>query len=185
MRIQAIGSLYKHVADMDGEHYRPVINRRVKLSEALRAERNQLFNKKTTGKVRVAGRFVDYKMNKSIPIKAPFHDEEKKLLLSYGFEFKNTMPKKDFTAKLKRIVENRCDMSIYEMAMKSYSLEKYFFTATCIIMRYTYDLSTRDIACLLDIQRDCVKNAVSRCREKNFKIGKVLECMKELHEVMK
>jgi hypothetical protein len=188
MSLHAIGSLYKHVADMDGEHGRPVTLRRVKLSDALKAERNQLFGKKPKGKGKVAGRFVDYKMNKTIPIKAVFHDEEKSILLSHGMDFNNGIPKmdnKDFAMKLKRYMENRCDMSIYEMAMKPYSLEKYFFTAGCVIMRYTYDISTRDTAYLFDIERDIVTNAVKSCREKKFQVGKVLECMKELYGVMR
>lgn len=186
MRIQAIGSLYKHVADINGELNRPVVRSRVKLSEALKAERAHLFGKKKKqGNGKIAGRFVDYKSRKAIPIKAPYHTEEKELLLSYGFDFKSDIPKKEYAMKLLKVVQNRCDMSIYEMAMKPYSMEKYFFTASCIIMRYTYDLSTRDIAQLFDIERDCVTNAVSSCREKKFKVGRVLECMKELYEVMR
>lgn len=64
-------------------------------------------------------------------------------------------------------------------------MEKYYFTAACAIMRYTYDLSTRDIALLFDIQRDTVTNCIGRFREKQFKVGKVMECMQELYGVLR
>lgn len=114
MRVRTIGSLYNYVAEMDGEHGRPATLRRVKLSDALKAERAQLFGKKKKGNGKVAGRFVDYKMNKSIPIKAIYHDEEKDAFLAYGMDFRNGMPKmekKDLAIKLKQLIEKRCDVN--------------------------------------------------------------------------
>lgn len=187
MRVRTIGSLYNYVADMNGEHGRPVTLQRVKLSDALKAERNKLFGKKIECKVKVAGRFVSNNKHRTIPIQSAFHDEEKALLLSYGIDFDNgtqKMDKKEFAMKLKRYMEKRCEMSIYEMAVNAYSIEKYYFTASCLIMRYAYDMVPRDTACLFDIKCDIVASAVKKCRDKKFKVGKVLDCMKELYMEM-
>jgi hypothetical protein len=51
-------------------------------------------------------------------------------------------------------------------------------------MRYAYDMIPRDTAYLFDIDCDIVTKAVKGCREKQFKVGKVLDCMKELYMEM-
>lgn len=188
MRIQAIGSLYKHVADIDPQHERPIIKRQMRWSEELKAERKRLFGGRGVKPRNLAGRFVEPAVVKRYFIKAEKHQAEIEILKGLGLDFTELKPSgevRDVVNKMKYYVETKIGMSIHEAVMRKNTQEKYYFTALVLMFRYTYNQTTRDTAWMLDIDLEPLKNAVHNTREKKFTTGNVLQCMKELYEVMR
>lgn len=186
MRIQSIGSLFKHVAEINHEGT-PVIQSGMRWTEALRLEKKRLFGGKGEKPKKIAGRFYEVPKSRPYQILSEYHELDLNILESYGLDFRNnkpSIPANEMAKHLIRYVEALTRISIHEAALKKQILEKYYFIALCLVMRYAYDLTTRDTAKLFDIDREALENPIHNTRRKQFKVGKVVDCMKELVQIM-